>query len=185
MIFVGDFDPILDEIEEFLTGHRTERAADRVLLTVLFTDVVDSTGHAARAGDSRWRELLAEHDRVTRREIARERGRAVKSTGDGFLATFDGPARAIRAARNTRDAVAELGLELRAGLHTGECELLGDDIGGLAVHIAARVTGQAGPGEVLVSSTVKDLVVGSGLEFEARGTHELKGVPGDWRLFAA
>jgi class 3 adenylate cyclase/pimeloyl-ACP methyl ester carboxylesterase len=185
MVFVGDSEPILDEIEEFLTGERAARETDRSLLTVLFTDIVDSTARAAEAGDSRWRELLAEHDRLLRREIARERGRVVKSTGDGLLATFDGPARAIRCARTIRGAVRDLGLELRAGLHTGEVELVGDDIAGLAVHIAARVLGQAAAGEVLVSSTVKDLVVGSGLEFTDRGTHELKGVPGEWRLFAA
>ena len=185
MIFVGENDSILDEMEEFLTGQRTEREADRALLTVMFTDVVDSTARASELGDTRWRQLLEEHDRLVRRELARARGREVKTVGDGFLATFDGPARAIRCARAVRDAMRALGIEVRAGLHTGECELLGDDIGGLAVHIAARVNGAAGPGEVLVSSTVKDLVFGSGLEFEDRGAHQLKGVPGEWRLFAA
>jgi class 3 adenylate cyclase len=185
MVFVGDMDPILEEIEEFLTGQRAAHEPDRALKTVLFTDVVESTKRAAELGDSAWRELLATHDRLVRRELARERGREVKTVGDGFLATFDGPARAIRCARAVREAVRPLGVEARAGLHTGECELLGDDIAGMAVHIAARVSAAAAPGEVLVSSTVKDLVVGSGLEFADRGAHELKGVPGEWRLFAA
>jgi class 3 adenylate cyclase len=185
MIFVGDFEPIVEEIEEFLTGERAPREPDRPLMTVLFTDVVGSTARASDLGDRRWRDLLEEHDRVVRRELARERGREVKTVGDGFLATFDGPARGIRCARSVREAVRELGIEVRAGLHTGEVEIIGDDVGGLAVHIAARVMSAAGPGEVVVSSTVKDLVVGSGLEFEERGAHELKGVPGEWRLFAA
>ncbi|MEA2427321.1 MAG: hypothetical protein QOF37_949 [Thermoleophilaceae bacterium] len=183
--FAGDWRAIVDEMEEFLTGHRTEPEPDRALMTVLFTDVVDSTRRAAELGDSAWRELLARHDRLVRRELVRERGRAVKSTGDGFLATFDGPARAIRCARAIAAGAPEIGLELRAGVHTGEVELVGDDIAGMAVHIAARVMAKAGPGEVLVSSTVKDLVVGSGLEFSDRGAHELKGVPGEWRLLAA
>jgi pimeloyl-ACP methyl ester carboxylesterase/class 3 adenylate cyclase len=185
MIFLGDSDAVVEEIEEFLTGQRVVRDPDRALLTVLFTDLVDSTSRAARVGDARWRELLLQHDRMLRRELARWRGREVKTTGDGFVATFDGPARAIRCAHAIRDAVSTLGLELRAGMHTGECELLGNDIGGLAVHIAARVTAVASAGEVLVSNTVKDLVVGSGLRFTERGTHELRGVPGEWRLFAA
>jgi class 3 adenylate cyclase len=185
MAFVGDIEPILDEIQEFLTGQRGTHEPDRALKTVLFTDVVDSTRRAAELGDTAWRDLLTTHDRLVRREIARERGREVKTVGDGFLATFDGPARAIRCARATRDAVRPLGIEARAGLHTGECELRGDDIAGMAVHIAARVSAAAGPSEVLVSSTVKDLVVGSGIDFADRGAHELKGVPGEWRLFAA
>ena len=181
---VGDSEAVLGEIEEFLTGTRHEREADRVLATVLFTDIVDSTARAADLGDSQWRSLLERHDRAVRRELERHRGRCVKSTGDGVLATFDGPARAIRAAGAIAGAVRPLGVEIRGGLHTGEVEVIGDDVGGLAVHIGARVMHRAEPGEVLVSSTVKDLVVGSGINFEERGTHELKGVPGEWRLFA-
>ena len=180
----GDGEAVLDEIEEFLTGQRHRREPERVLSTVLFTDIVGSTKRAAELGDRRWRELLREHDSLVRRELERFRGRFVKSTGDGVLATFDGPARGIRCARRVVECVRELGLELRAGLHTGESEVIGDDVGGLAVHIGARVSQAAGPGEVLVSSTVKDLVVGSGLEFDDRGTKELRGVPGEWRLFA-
>ena len=179
-----DGDAVVDEIEEFLTGDRHRREPDRVLATVLFTDIVGSTKRAAELGDRRWRELLHEHDSLVRRELERFRGRFVKSTGDGVLATFDGPARGIRCAGRVVECVRELGLELRAGLHTGESEVIGDDVGGLAVHIGARVSQAAGPGEVLVSSTVKDLVVGSGLEFDDRGTRELRGVPGEWRLFA-
>jgi class 3 adenylate cyclase len=185
LAFAGDWQAIVDEVEEFLTGQRSEREPDRALMTVLFTDVVDSTRHAAELGDSGWRDKLAAHDRLVRRELARERGREVKTVGDGFVATFDGPARSIRCARAILDGARGIGLEVRAGVHTGEVEIVGDDIAGLAVHIAARVMSQAGPGEVLVSSTVKDLVVGSGLEFADRGAHELKGVPGEWRLLAA
>ncbi|MDQ4048749.1 MAG: adenylate/guanylate cyclase domain-containing protein [Actinomycetota bacterium] len=181
---VGDSEAVLGEIEEFLTGARHEREADRVLATVMFTDIVGSTERAAELGDSRWRSLLERHDAVLRRELDRHRGRCVKSTGDGVLATFDGPARAVRAAGAISRAVRPLGLEIRSGLHTGEVEVIGDDVGGLAVHIGARVMSHAQPGEVLVSSTVKDLVVGSGIDFEERGTRELKGVPGEWRLFA-
>jgi class 3 adenylate cyclase len=181
---VGDQDAILGEIEEFLTGVRHEREPERVLATVLFTDIVGSTERAAELGDRRWRDLLARHDELVRRQVERHRGRVVKNIGDGVLATFDGPARAIDAARTVRDAVRELGIEVRAGLHTGECEAIGDDVGGVAVHIGARVSAQAATGEVLVSSTVKDLVFGSGLEFEDRGEVELKGVPGTWRLYA-
>jgi class 3 adenylate cyclase len=180
----GEVDQLVDEIEEFLTGTRAERPPERVLSTVLFTDIVGSTERAAELGDRRWRELLDRHDRITREEVERRRGRAVKSTGDGFLATFDGPARAIDAARAVSEGVGGLGVEVRAGVHTGECELRGDDIGGMAVHIGARVAARAGPGEVLVSSTVKDLVVGSGLDFVERGAQELKGVPGEWRLYS-
>jgi class 3 adenylate cyclase len=180
----GDIDPVLEEIEEFLTGERHEREPDRVLATVLFTDIVQSTERAAELGDKRWRDLLQRHDELMRAQIERNRGRAVKSTGDGVLATFDGPARAIQSAQAMTDAVRDLGIEIRAGLHTGECEMIGDDVGGLAVHIGARVSQCAGPGEVLVSSTVKDLVVGSGIDFDDRGERELKGVPGRWRLFA-
>ena len=181
---VGDTESLLGEVEEFLTGQRHEREPDRVLATVLFTDIVGSTQRAAELGDSSWRSLLERHDSLVRAEVQRHRGRTVKSTGDGVLATFDGPARAVRAAEAIGDAVRRLGVEIRAGLHTGELELLGDDVGGMAVHIGARVMGKAEAGEVLVSSTVKDLVVGSGLDFSERGEHELKGVPGEWRLFA-
>jgi pimeloyl-ACP methyl ester carboxylesterase len=182
--WLSDSDAIVDEIEEFLTGVRGQVEPDRVLATVLFTDVVGSTDKAAQLGDRRWRDLLDSHNSVVRREIARFRGHEVKTAGDGFLATFDGPARGIRCARAISDAVRLLGLETRAGLHTGECEVMGDDIGGIAVHIGARVAAQAGASEVLVSSTVKDLVAGSGLEFQERGLHSLKGIPGEWRLFA-
>jgi class 3 adenylate cyclase len=184
LVMVGDGDGVLDEVEDFLTGHRHVHEPDRVLATVLFTDIVGSTERAARTGDRGWRELMERHDRLVRRELERYRGRPVKTMGDGFLATFDGPARAIRAARSIADGVAQLGLELRAGVHTGELELVGDDVAGMTVNIGARVSALAGPGEVLVSRTVKDLVVGSGLEFEERGSHELKGVPGDWSLYA-
>lgn len=180
----GDTDAVVDEIEEFLTGERAERAPDRVLATVLFTDIVGSTERAAEMGDASWRQLLARHDELVRAQISRHRGRAVKSTGDGVLATFDGPARAIHGARAIASEVGDLGIETRAGLHTGECEMIGDDVGGLAVHIGARVMSKAAPGEVLVSSTVKDLVAGSGIDFADRGEHDLKGVPGPWRLFS-
>ncbi len=182
--WVGDVDPILEEIEEFLTGMRTAREADRVLATILFTDIVGSTSRAVRMGDARWRDLLASHDALSRREIVRFGGREVKTVGDGFLAVFDGPARAIRCACAIRDGVRRLGMEIRAGLHSGECELMPNDIGGIAVHIGARVVASAAPGEVLVSRTVKDLVAGSRLRFADRGTHELAGVPGEWNLFA-
>ena len=182
--YVGDTDAILAEIEEFLTGARHAPEADRVLATVLFTDIVGSTAHAAGMGDQRWRDLLGSYQALVRGELARSRGREVKTLGDGFLATFDGPARAIRCACAIRDSVRPLGIEIRAGLHTGECELMDDDVGGIAVHIGARVAASAAPGEVLVSSTVKDLVAGSGLGFADRGTHHLRGVPGEWRLFA-
>lgn len=182
--FAGDSDALLDEVQEFLTGTRPERPPDRVLSTVLFTDIVRSTETAAELGDQRWRRLLDRHDELVRREIERHDGRPVKSTGDGFLATFAGPARAIGCARTVADQVRELGIEIRAGLHTGECELRNGDVGGLAVHIGTRVAAKAGPGEVLVSGTVKDLVVGSGIDFAERGSAELKGVPGEWRLYA-
>ena len=173
-----------DEIEEFLTGERRLADIERILATVLFTDIVASTERAASLGDRPWRLLLDAHDRVVREQLRRFRGREVKTTGDGFLASFDGPARAIRCAETIVDATKTLGVDVRAGLHTGECEVRGDDLGGLAVHIAARVGALAAWGEVLVSSTVKDLVAGSGIEFGDRGEHELKGVPGVWRLFA-
>jgi class 3 adenylate cyclase len=172
------------EISEFLTGQQAEVADDRVLGTVLFTDIVDSTRRAAEIGDRDWRALLDAHDAIVRSQLSRFRGREVNTSGDGFLAMFDGPQRAIRCAMAIRDAVQALGIQVRAGLHTGECEVRGDDIGGIGVHIGARVTALAGPNEVLVSSTLRDLVIGSGLEFEDRGAHELKGVPGEWHLFA-
>jgi class 3 adenylate cyclase len=182
--FVGDQDAILDEVEEFLTGVRHGPEPDRVLATILFTDIVGSTERAAELGDRRWRELLEAHHTAVRRELERFRGREVDTAGDGFLATFDGPARAIRCATAVRDGVSALGLEVRAGLHTGECELHGDSVAGIAVHVGARVAALAGPSEVLVSGTVKDLVAGSGIEFEDRGMRDLKGVPGEWRVYA-
>jgi len=185
LICAGDQDSILDEIEQFLTGNLATRPADRVLATVLFTDIVGSTERAAELGDRRWRELLEHHERMAMREVGRHRGRVVKSTGDGLLAVFDGPARAVRAGAALRQAASkELDVELRVGVHTGECEVIGDDLGGIGVHIAARIESAADPGEVLVSSTVRDLVVGSGLHFEDRGEHEFKGVPMPWRLLA-
>jgi class 3 adenylate cyclase len=182
--FVEPWRESFQEIAQFLTGHQPEVTDDRVLATVLFTDIVDSTRMAAELGDSNWRALLDAHDAVVRSQLARFRGREVNTSGDGFLATFDGPQRAIRCAMAIRDAVQPLGIEIRAGLHTGECELRGDDIGGIAVHIGARVAALADRSEVLVSSTLRDLVIGSGLEFDDRGTHQLKGVPGEWHLFA-
>jgi class 3 adenylate cyclase len=177
--------PSFREIREFLTGQQAEEVVDdRVLATLLFTDIVDSTRRAAEMGDRDWHALLDAHDAVVRAQLARFRGREVSTSGDGFLAMFDGPQRAIRCAMSIRDAVQALGIEVRAGLHTGECEVRGDDIGGIGVHIGARVSALAGPNDVLVSSTLRDLVIGSGLEFEERGAHELKGVPGEWRLFA-
>lgn len=184
LFFTGDADAVLDEIEEFLTGVRPLPAADRVLATVLFTDIVDSTKRAVELGDQRWKELLGRHDAQVRHQLERFRGREVNTTGDGFLARFDGPARAIRCAMAIRDVLRSLGLEVRAGVHTGEVELREDDISGIAVHIAARVAAAAEPGEVLVSRIVVDLVAGSGLSFSARGEHALKGVAGEWGLFA-
>ncbi len=181
--WVGNSDAILDEVEDFLTGVRRGPEPDRVLSTVMFTDIVGSTERAAELGDRRWRDLLESHRSVVRGELARFRGREVETVGDGFLATFDGPARAIKCACTIRDAVQQLGLTIRAGLHTGECELRGDSLGGIALHIGARVAANAGPNEVLVSSTVKDLVAGSGICFDDAGIHVLKGVPGEWRLF--
>jgi len=182
--WVGDVDALVGEIQEFLTGARAAPNFDRVLATVMFTDIVASTERAAELGDRRWLALLDEHHAVVRRELARFRGSEVKTTGDGFLATFDGPARAIRCARSIVDEVQRLGLEVRTGLHTGECEMVGDDVRGIAVHTAARVAAAAAAGEVLVSSTVKDLVAGAGIAFVERGSRALKGVPGEWRLFA-
>jgi class 3 adenylate cyclase len=184
-LWVGEDDGPGDEIERFLTGTTRQAVSERVLATVLFTDIVGSTERAAQLGDGAWRALLERHDAIILEQVERHRGRVVKSLGDGGLAMFDGPSRAISSAVAIRDGVRDLGVEVRAGLHTGECELLGDeDLGGLAVHIGARVSALAGAGEVLVSSTVRDLVVGSGVELSERGEHELKGVPGSWRLFA-
>jgi class 3 adenylate cyclase len=182
--WIGDSDALLEEVEEFVTGTRSVHEADRVLATILFTDIVGSTSRAVGMGDARWRDLLASHDALARRELARFGGREVKTVGDGFLAIFDGPARAIRCACAIRDGVRRLGIEIRAGLHCGECELMPNDVGGIAVHIGARVAASAAPGEVLVSRTVKDLVAGSRLCFTERGIHQLAGVPGDWHLFA-
>jgi class 3 adenylate cyclase len=182
---VGDsVDEIADAIEEFLTGSRAPVPVDRVLATVLFTDIVGSTEKAAALGDRRWRDLLANHHATIRRNVARFRGREIDTAGDGFLATFDGPARGVRCACAIADEIRPLGIDVRAGLHTGECETNGDDLRGIAVHIGARVAALAGPGEVLVSGTVKDLVAGSGLRFIDRGGQALKGVPGEWRIFA-
>jgi class 3 adenylate cyclase len=181
--FVEPWRESFQEIAEFLTGQQAEVADDRVLATVLFTDIVDSTRRASAIGDRDWHALLDAHDAVVRVQLNRFRGREVNTSGDGFLAMFDGPQRAIRCAMSIRDAVQALGIEVRAGLHTGEVEVRGDDIGGIAVHIGARVSALAGPNEVLVSSTLRDLVIGSGLEFDDRGTHQLKGVPGDWTIF--
>jgi class 3 adenylate cyclase len=181
----GDAEAIVAEVEEFLTGARGAREPDRVLATVMFTDIVDSTRRGAELGDRRWQNLVERHDALMRRELERYRGREVKTMGDGFLATFDGPARGIHCACSARDAISELGIEIRAGLHTGECELIGDDVAGIAVNIGARVGSAAAAGEVLVSRTVTDLVAGSGIEFDDRGVHTLKGVPGEWQLFAA
>ena len=183
--FLGDSDAIVEEVEEFLTGVRSGGEFSRALLTVLFTDIVEATGHAARLGDARWRDLLAHHDEQVRAQLARFGGREVKTVGDGFVATFDGPpSRALRCALAITRAARELGVEVRVGMHTGECELIGEDVGGMAVHIASRVSGLAGPGEVLVSGTVFGTVVGGPFSFEDRGLHELKGVPGRWPLFA-
>jgi pimeloyl-ACP methyl ester carboxylesterase len=183
VVFLGDPEALLDEVEEFLTGARRATETDRVLATVLFTDIVGSTGHAARLGDREWRDLLEQHHLSVRRELERFRGNEIDTAGDGFMASFDGPARAIRCAQAINASTTALGVAVRAGVHTGECERLGAKLSGIAVHIAARVAANAGPGEVVVSQTVKDLVAGSGIEFDDRGVHELKGVPDAWRLY--
>lgn len=185
MPWIGDQGLFLDEIQEFLTGIRPAPEYERVLSTVLFTDIVGSTEAAVSHGDRNWRDLLSRHHTIARAEIARFRGREINTAGDGFIATFDGPARAVRCAGAMRNALQPLGIDIRAGVHTGEIELDGDDVGGIAVHICARVAAAAAAGETLVSSTVKDLVSGAGLVFTDRGAHALKGVPGEWRLFAA
>jgi class 3 adenylate cyclase len=185
MPWVGDLDGVIEEIREFLTGVRVAPEPDRVLATVMFTDVVGSTERAVALGDRRWKQMLDAHDEAVRQQLVAFRGREVNTTGDGFLATFDGPARAIRCGHAIADAARRLGVDVRVGLHTGEVEARGDDIGGVAVHIGQRVSAHAEPCEILVSNTVKDLVAGSGIEFDDRGTHELKGVPGTWSLYAA
>ena len=182
---VSAFGGLFDEIAEFLTGERPTAPIDRILTTVLFTDIVGSTASAASLGDQRWRSTLDAHDRAVREQLRRFRGHEINTTGDGFVVTFDGPARAIRCAQAIGEATHDLGIEVRVGLHTGECEVRGNDLGGLTVHIAARVAAAAEPDEVLVSRTVKDLVAGSGITFEDRGEHDLRGVPGTWRLYAA
>ena len=181
--WISEPDASVDEVEQFLTGVRHEHEPDRVLTTILFTDIVGSTERAAALGDKRWHDLLQQHDRLVRRELDRHRGREVKTIGDGVLATFDGPARGIGCARAICEQAKTLGIGVRAGLHSGEVELRNGDVGGIAVHIGARVANMAGAEEVLVSGTVKDLVVGSGFEFTDRGTHSLKGAPGEWQLF--
>jgi class 3 adenylate cyclase len=183
--WAGDPEAVLGELEEFLTGGRSLREPDRVLATVMFTDVVGSTERAGQLGDARWRELLGAHQAAVRAELSRFRGREVKMLGDGCLATFDGPARAIRCGQAIVEKAAGLGLEVRIGLHCGEVELMGDDVGGIAVHIASRIGALAHGAEVLVSSTVKDLVAGSGITFADRGVQQLRGIPDSWRLFAA
>jgi class 3 adenylate cyclase len=184
LYWVGDTEQMLEEIEEFLTGIRHAPESDRVLATVLFSDIVDSTAHAIAMGDRAWGDRLDLHDAMVRRQLERFRGREVKTTGDGFLAVFEGPARAIQCGLAIRDGARQLGIDVRVGLHTGEVELRGADIGGITVNIGARVAALAGAGEVLVSRTMTDLVAGSGMDFEDRGEHELKGVPGSWKLFA-
>lgn len=181
--WTGDADAVLDEVEEFLTGARHGPELDRMLATVLFTDIAGSTERAVELGDRQWQELLEHHHRLVRSELNRFRGREVDTAGDGFFATFDGPARAIRSACAIQEAVARIELTIRVELHTGECEVMGDKIVGIAVHIGARVMANARPGEVLVTSTVKDLVAGSGLRFVDCGEHALKGIPGKWHLF--
>jgi class 3 adenylate cyclase len=183
--WVGDQHALAAEVAEFVAGARYEQEPERVLVTVLFTDIAESTKRAAEVGDSRWRSLLSEHNADVRRALQRFRGTEVDRAGDGFLATFDGPARAIRCAQSLVADLRELGLDIRAGLHTGEVELVEHGIGGIGVHIGARVLAKARAGEVLVTRTVRDLVAGSGIEFADRGSHTLRGVPGRWQLFAA
>jgi class 3 adenylate cyclase len=188
-IFAGDWESSAQALEEFLQEAWAEEATaepetDRVLATILFTDIVGSTAKAVELGDARWRELIEDHHSTVRRLLLRHRGTELDTAGDGFFASFDGPARGIRCARAITESVRDLGIEVRAGLHTGECERMNGKVGGIAVHIGARVAAEAGPGEVVVSSTVKDLVAGSGIAFRDRGAAELKGVPGEWRLFA-
>ena len=185
--WVGDSNSILGEIESFLTGQRreSETESDRVLATILFTDIVEATKRLVELGDRGWKDLLTQHHSLVREQLARHRGREIDTAGDGFLAAFDGPARAVRCGRAIVDSVRKLGIHIRAGVHTGECEVIGEKLGGIAVHIGARIGALAAPDEVLVSRMVSDLVAGSGLRFEERGTHSLKGVPGNWQLLAA
>lgn len=183
--WTGNSETLMGDVEEFVTGHRDVAELERILATVMFTDIVDSTQKAAELGDQRWRGLLDSHDQLARNLIDRHRGSLVKNTGDGVLATFDGPGRAIRCALAFSSAAQQIGIPLRAGLHTGEIELRGNDIGGIAVHAAARVMAQSASNEVLVSRVVTDLVAGAGLKFSERGSYELKGLPGLWDLFAA
>jgi class 3 adenylate cyclase len=184
LYFVGDSDALLDEVQEFLTGVREAPTPDRVLATVMFTDIVSSTERAAALGDRAWRDVIERHHTAVRRQLERFRGKEVDTAGDGFFATFDGPARAIRCAEAIRDAVHALGIDVRIGLHTGECELLDEKISGIAVNTGARIGSLAGAGEILVSRTVVDLVAGSGIAFSDRGAHALRGVPGEWQLYA-
>jgi class 3 adenylate cyclase len=184
LLWAGDTDRVLDEVEEFLTGSRSAVEADRVLATVLFTDIVNSTKRAETIGDRAWHDLLGRHNAIVRRELLRHRGREVRTLGDGFLATFDGPARSIRCALAINESVEPLGLQVRAGLHTGEIEVADDDVSGIAVHIASRVATVAKPGQVLVSNTVHDLVAGSNIRFHDEGHHSLKGITDSVRLFA-
>jgi class 3 adenylate cyclase len=184
LFVAGDQAALLDPVQEFLTGKPAAKPSSRILTTVLFVDIVDSTRRAAEVGDGEWRKTLSDFDRRCRVAVAHENGRRIKSTGDGLLATFDGPSQAARAALEIGRSAAESGIEIRAGVHTGECELIGEDIGGIAVHIASRIESSAEPGEVLASRTVRDLSIGSGLTFAERGSRELKGVPGEWDLFA-
>ena len=184
VVWVGDWEPIIDEIEEFLTGTRHRSDPDRALATILFTDIVSSTQRAADLGDERWHALVERHDEIVRAEIENYGGRPIKTLGDGFLAVFEGPAKAIRSARAMGSALQPLDIEIRAGVHAGECDRRGEDLSGIAVNVAARIISHAGPGEILVSGTVKELVLGSGIEFADRGTHTLKGVPDEWHLFA-
>jgi class 3 adenylate cyclase/alpha-beta hydrolase superfamily lysophospholipase len=185
MVMAGDVDAIIDQVQEFVTGVRPMGQTDRVLSTILFTDIVDSTKEANKLGDDRWKSLLLKHNDLIRNELAKYRGREIKTTGDGFVAIFDGPGRAVQCAREIADSVKTFGISVRAGLHTGECELLGNDIAGVAVHIAARVAAMAKADEVLATSTVKDLVSGSGIQFKDKGTHSLKGVERRWHLYSA
>jgi class 3 adenylate cyclase len=182
---LDDMETVLSDIYEFITGERPIDSSDRVLATVLFFDIAASTERAAALGDTAWRNLLNSYYAVVRKELARYRGKETNTTGDSFLATFDGPARAIRCALAVAVAVRQLGIEVRAGVHTGECELMGDNIGGIAVHAGARIMAKAKPGSVVVSSTVKDLVAGSGINFQDLDVHQLKGLPGEWKLFSA
>jgi pimeloyl-ACP methyl ester carboxylesterase len=184
-MMLDDMETVLSDIQEFITGERPIDSSDRILATVLFLDIASSTERAAELGDIAWRNVLNSYYAIVRKELSRFRGKETNTTGDSFLATFDGPARAVRCALAITLAVRQLGIDVRAGVHTGECELMGDNVGGIAVHTGARIMAKAEPGMVLVSGTVKDLVSGSGIDFQDRGPHQLKGVPGEWRLFAA